>query len=334
MRECRPDPGLPRQIYGARFASKKPAGTGRHRQSCPDQVQSSGATQGTGRAARSVGQNRGHLRTSGRSAFEPDRRPGGRTRGRGGQSAGSRRPRGQSIRPVRASAKHRRNDGRGQSRDCRRVAVGAVRYHRRRQRNHPVARRRGDGSPAYRRTDRRRRPHRAPARFGRDRARAGRQGIRLDRGDRQADQPARAECDHRGRPSRQRGKGLCRGRERGQEPRRGDATGDASDRRYRSRSRRPGRQPDRRKRRRLAAGQECRRRRRADPEHHRAGAERLHLGRPGDRWGRQGGHLEPRALRHGDRRTRQSRQRASICRRPSSRLPTIAWRGCSTFPKC
>jgi len=31
---------------------------------------------------------------------------------------------------------------------------------------------------------------------------AGGQGIRFDRGDRQADQPAGAECDHRGRPGR------------------------------------------------------------------------------------------------------------------------------------
>ena len=147
-----------------------------------------------------------------------------------------------------------------------------------------------------------------PPRRGRDRAGAGRQGIRLDRGDRQADQPAGAERHHRGRPRRRGGKRLCGGRQRGEEPRRSDAPGDAVDRRYRSRSRRPGRQPDRRERRRLAAGQERRRRRRADPGHHRPRAGRLYRGRPRDRRRREGGHLQSRPLRHGDRRTRQPRQ--------------------------
>ena len=142
MRECRPDPGLPRELYGARFASKKPAGTGRRRHACPDQFHLSGATGCIGRAARGVvGHNRGHLRKSGRSAFEPHRRPGGRTRRRRGQSCrkspaawasqSDRFGHLQKTAETMVSANHEHR---------RRVAVGAVRDLRRRQRNHPVAR--------------------------------------------------------------------------------------------------------------------------------------------------------------------------------------------------
>ena len=149
---------------------------------------------------------------------------------------------------------------------------------------------------------------------------AGGQGIRVDRGDRAADQPAGAERDHRGRPRRRRRQGFRGGRERGEEPRRSDAPGHAPDRRYRPRSRRPGRQPDRRERRRLVAGQERRRRRSANPGHHRAGAGRFYGGRPGDRRGRPGGHFQSRPLRHGDRRTRPSRKgRRPVLDRPEAR---------------
>ena len=92
----------------------------------------------------------------------------------------------------------------GQSRHRQRLAVGAVGDFGRGRRNHPVARRGGDRGPAYRRIGRSRRPHRKPARLGRYRAVASGQGIRLDRGDRQANQPAGAERDHRGRPRRRR----------------------------------------------------------------------------------------------------------------------------------
>ncbi len=71
---------------------------------------------------------------------------------------------------------------------------------------------------------------------GRNCARAGRQGIRIDRGDRKADQPVGAQRNHRGRPRRRRGKRVCGGRQRGEEPCRSHAPGHASDRRYRSRS--------------------------------------------------------------------------------------------------
>src|ERR1700736_5234947 len=64
---------------------------------------------------------------------------------------------------------------------------------------------------------------------------AGRQSLRLDRGDRETDQFACLERYHRGRPRRRRGQRLCGGRQRSEEPRRGDPPGHASDRRYGSR---------------------------------------------------------------------------------------------------
>ena len=130
----------------------------------------------------------------------------------------------------------------------------------------------------------------------------------LDRGDRQADQPARAQRHHRGRARGRCGPRLCGRRQRGQEPRGSDAAGDATDRRHRARARRPGRQPHRRKRRGLGARPERRRGRRPDPEHHRPRPGRLCQGRARDRRRHQSRDIEPRPLRRGDLRARQPRQ--------------------------
>ena len=110
------------------------------------------------------------------------------------------------------------------------------------------------------------------------------QSLRIDRGDRAANQSAGAERDHRSGARRIRRARLCRRRQRSEEPRRGDPTGDAIDRRHGSRPRWPGHEPDRREQRRLGAGQGRRRRRDQIQSIDRAHAGRLYLGRPRDRW--------------------------------------------------
>ncbi len=162
---------------------------------------------------------------------------------------------------------------------------------------------------------------------------AGRKSVRLDRGDRKANEPAGAQRHHRSRA-----RGQCRprlrgGRKRSEESRRSHPPGHASDLRHRARSRRPDRRPDRREQRRLPARQDRGRRRASDLEHHLARAAGLCVRGGGDRQRHARGDLQSRTLRHRDQRASTSSPRASICPRAISRMPTSGWRSCSTRPR-